>query len=194
MTLTAHVVYSSDGTKHIAWMTGLGKAARWHTSWLPERTLTEGQAVAAMNIAELVGTGWASPDQGVSDINEWADELGINAAVAVQQVADRRAWGCAVRYAQLPWQHKSLLLLLGTYFDTDGVYRRPTTTDLAKATQLAEQHIVDLLVELEDARWFSWHAVTGGDVNAEQPARLLQLDHVITAPLVRTVPRDGDAI
>lgn len=180
MTLTARVVYSSDGTKHIAWMTGLGKAARWHTSWLPERDLTEAQAVAALNIAELVGTGWASPDQGVTNLHDWADELGIDPKVAIVQVADRRAWGCAVRYADLPWQYKSLLLLLGTFFDTDGVYRRPDPTELAKATGEAEQHLVDLSIELEHAGWFSWHAVTGLDVNTPRPERTLQLDHVIT--------------
>ncbi len=178
MTLTCNVVFVSDGTKHQAWSVGNGKAERWHVSWLPERTLTQGQAVAAMNIAELVGTGWASPDQGISDINDWADELGVAATTAVQQVADRRAWGCAVRYADLPWQHKALLLLLGTYFDTDGRYHRPAVADLAKVTQLAEQHIVDLLVELEDARWFSWHPVTGAECNAEQPERLLMNDPV----------------
>lgn len=176
MTLTCNVVFVSDGTKHRAWNTGNGEAERWRVSWMPERPLTQGQAEAAMNIAELVGTGWAEPDQGIADINDWADELDINPAVAVQQVADRRAWGCAVRYADLPWQHKGLLLLLGTYFDTDGVYRRPAVTDLAKATGLAEQHIVDLLVELEDDRWFSWHAVTGAECNADQPERLLQPD------------------
>lgn len=193
MTLTAHVVYSSDTTKHTAWMTGLGRAARWYVSWLPELALTESQAVAAMNIAELVGSGWSRPDQGISDLNDWADELGIAATTAVQQVADRRSWGCAVRYADLPWQHKSILLLLGTYFDNNGVYRRPTTSELAKATGLALQHIVDLLMELQDDAWFSWHAVTGADVNTPQPERLLQPDPVTTPP-ARTVPRDGDAI
>jgi hypothetical protein len=176
MTVTANVVYSSDATKHTAWMTGLGEAARWYVSWLPERALTESQAVAALNIAELVGTGWDSNGHHITDLPGWADELGMSAAVAIQLVADRRAWGCAVRYADLPWQHKSLLLLLGTFFDPAGVYRRPSISDLAKATGLAEQHIVDLTLELEQGGWFSWHPVTGAECNTVQPERLLQLD------------------
>ncbi len=176
MTLRCDVVFKSDGTKHIAWNIGNGKAERWRVSWMPERPLTQSQAEAAMNIAELVGTGWSSPAQGISDINDWADELGVKATVAVQQVADRRAWGCAVRYADLPWQHKALLLLLGTYFDSDGVYHRPAVADLAKATGLAEQHIVDLAIELEHAAWFTWHPVTGAECNTDRPARLPQND------------------
>lgn len=195
MTLTARVVYSSDSTKHTAWMTGLGRVARWHVSWLPERTLTEPQAVAALNIAELVGTGWDANSHRITDLTDWAAELDIAPPVAVQQVNDRRAWGCAVRHADLPWQHKSLLLLLGTYFDTAGVYHRPTPADLAKVTQLAEQHVVDLSFELEHTGWFSWHPVTGTTVNADQPERLLQLDHV-TAPASTNgaVRRDHDSI
>ena len=182
MTLTAHVVFTSDGTKHRAWNIGNGTAETWRVSWLPERKLTQDQAVAALNIAERVGTGWSSPNPGISDVNDWADELGMSAAVAVQLVADRRSWGCAVRYADLPWQHKSLLLLLGCYFDSAGVYHRPSITDLAKATSLAEQHIVDLLLELDQAGWFSWHAVTGSTVNAPKPERLLQPDAVAASP------------
>lgn len=176
MSLFCDVRFRSDGTKHVAWNISNGKAEQWRVSWLPERPLTQGQAEAAMNIAELVGTGWSSPAQGISDINEWADELGMSAAVAVQLVVDRRAWGCAVRCADLPWQHKALLLLLGTYFDSDGYYRRPTIAELAKVTQLAEQHIVDLLVELENDAWFSWHPVTGAECNTPQPERLLMND------------------
>lgn len=192
MSLTATVVYSSDSTKHTAWMTGLGKAARWHVSWLPERSLTEDQAGAALSIAELVGTGWDSHGHRITDLPGWAAELGIDPKIAIQQVTDRRAWGCAVRYATLPWQHKALLLLLGTYFDTDGVYHRPAVADLAKVTQLAEQHIVDLLFELEREDWFSWHPVSGAECNKAQPQRLLVLDPVPTP--ARTVPRDGDAL
>lgn len=193
MTLTARVVYSSDSTKHTAWMTGLGRAARWYVSWLPERTLTESQAVAALSIAELVGTGWDTNGHRITDLPGWAAELDIDPKIAIQQVADRRSWGCAVRYADLPWQHKSLLLLLGTYFDPDGVYHRPTITDLGKVTRLPEQHIVDLAMELEHTGWFSWHAVSGTEANARQPERFLQPDPVTTPP-ARTVPRDGDAL
>lgn len=181
MTLTATVVYSSDSTKHTAWMTGLGAAARWHVSWLSERDLTEGQAVAALNIAELVGGGWDTNGHRITDLPGWADELGMSPTVAVQLVTDRRAWGCAVRHADLPWQYKSLLLLLGTYFDTNGIYQRTTVAGLADVTQLTEQHLVDLLMELERAGWFCWHPVTGAECNSEQPERLLQLDHIVTA-------------
>lgn len=182
MTLTARVVYYSDVTKHTAWMTGLGKAARWHVSWLPEHALTEDQAVSALNIAELVGTGWDRNQHRITDLPAWAAELNMSPQSAIQLVTDRRAWGCAVRYADLPWQHKSLLLLLGTYFDTTGRYHRPLVGDLAQVTQLDEQHIVNLAAELEHASWFSWHPVTGAECNTEQPARLLQLDHLAAAP------------
>jgi hypothetical protein len=182
VTLTCNVTFASDGTKHRAWNVGNGAREQWRVTWMPERLLTQGQAEAAMNIAELVGTGWASPNQGITDINDWADELGMSATVAVQLVADRRSWGCAVRYADLPWQHKTLLLLLGTYFDSAGRYHRPTVAELAKATGLAEQHIVDLAFDLERDGWFSWHPVTGAECNADQPSRLLQLDHIVTSP------------
>ena len=177
MTLTAHVTFTSTGTKHIAWNTG----KRWQVSWLPERVLTQDQAETAMNIAELLGTGYSSPADGIPQLSEWAHELDLTLGDVFRHVSDRRAWGCAVRYAHLPWQHKTLLLLLGTYFDTAGVYHRPSTTDLAKVTSLAEQHIVDLLVELENDSWFCWHAVTGADVNTPQPARPLVLDPAPTA-------------
>lgn len=190
MTLTAHVVFRSDGTKHIAWNTGQGSTEQWRVSWMPEEQLTQDQAEAAMEIAELVGTGWAGTSQRITDLPGWAAELGLDPKVAVQRVADRRSWGCAVRYAQLPWQHKALLLLLGTYFDASGVYRRPAVDELAKATHLAEQHIVDLLIELEKDAWFSWHPVTGAVFNAPQPERLLQLDPVPTGK----TGVDGDAI
>lgn len=179
MTLYCDVVFRSNGTKHTGWNTGNGKAEQWRVTWMPERALTQRQVEAAMNIAELVGTGWAEP-QGISDMNDWADELDMKAAVAVALVNDRRAWGCAVRHANLPWQHKSLLLLCGTYFDAAGIYRRPAVADLANATGLAEQHIVDVLFELERAAWFSWHPVTGAECNTEQPARQLQLDTIVT--------------
>jgi hypothetical protein len=193
MTITAHVVFTADSTKHIAWNTGTGTREAWQVSWCPELKLTQDQAIAALNIAELVNSGYVSPDRGIVDLPGWAAALGIDPKVAVGQVNDRRAWGCAVRYAHLPWQHKGILLLLGTYFDTTGVYHRPATADLVKVTQLAEQHIVDLLFELERDSWFSWHPVTGAECNAEQPARLLQLDHLVVKP-VMTVPRDGDCL
>lgn len=186
MTLTAHIVFRSESTKHIAWNTG----KRWQVSWLPERVFTQDQAEAAMNIAELVGTGWDRNDHRITDLPAWAAELGIDPKVAIGQVTDRRAWGCAVRYAHLPWQHKGLLLLLGTYFDTNGVYHRPTPDDLATAMHLAEQHVVDLAMELQGDGWFSWHPVTGTTVNADQPERLLQLDPVPTGKN----GADGDAI
>lgn len=167
---------TSDGTQHRAWNTANGAGELWRVSWAPEKPLTHEQAVTAMQIAELLGTGYASPINGIVQLPDWAAELNMTAAEVFQHVADRRAWGCAVRYADLPWQHKALLLLLGTFFDTDGVYRQPTTAELAKTTGLAEQHIVDLLVELENERWFCWHAVTGADINTTQPERLLVLD------------------
>lgn len=193
MTLTANVVFRSDGTKHIAWNTG----KRWQVSWMPERVFTQDQAEAAMNIAELVGTGYASPEEGITSLPGWAAELGVTPLEVFQHVADRRAWGCAVRYAHLPWQHKALLLLLGTYFDTDGVYHRPTIADLATVTGLAEQHIVDLLIDLEHDHWFSWHAVTGAETNTPQPERPLVLDPVLigaTAGPVAKADVDGDAV
>lgn len=186
MTLTAKVVYSSDSTKHIAWMTGLGKACRWHVSWMPERDLTEDQSVAALQIAELVGTGWDTNSHRITDLASWADEIGIDPKIAIQQVVDRRAWGCAVRYADLPLQHKALLLLLGTYFDVDGIYYRPTVAELAKVMQTAEQYVVDLSMDLEKDAWFSWHPVTGTAVNTPQPERLL-----INDPVTTTQPNGG---
>jgi hypothetical protein len=178
VTITCEVIFVSDGTKHRAWNTGNGKAEQWRVSWMPERPLTQSQAEAAMNIAELVGTGWDANSHRITDLPGWAADLGIDPKTAIQQVNDRRAWGCAVRYADLPWQHKSLLLLLGTYFDDVGRYHRPSIAELAKATQLAEQHLVDLAIELEHAGWFGWHPVTGAECNTPQPARLLQLDPV----------------
>ncbi len=176
MSLRCTVQFTSTGTKHIAWNTGQGRTEQWRVSWMPDQPLTQDQAVAALNIAELVGTGWSEPDQGITDINDWADQLGLTAAVAVAHVNNRHGWDRAVRYAHLPWQHKSLLLLLGSYFDDHGVYRRPAITELMKVTQLAEQHLVDLSFELERDNWFSWHPVTGAECNADQPARLLVLD------------------
>lgn len=192
MTLTANVTITSTGTQHRAWNSADGPGDLWHVSWCPEQWLTHNQAITAMSLAELVGTGFSSPVGAITSIPEWAAELGLPASEAVARITDRRSWGYAVRYATLPWQHKSILLLLGTYFTATGTYRRPAVEDLVHVTGLVEQHLVDLLVELETAGWFSWHAVTGTDINAVQPDRPPAPD--LLASVDAKANGDGDTI
>jgi hypothetical protein len=182
VTITVNCAITSDVTRHRAWNTGSGNGEVWRVSWNPSQAYTHEQAITAMYIAELVGSNYASPQDGITSLPGWAIELGLTASDAVRLLLNHQSWGYAVRHSTLPWQHKSLLLLLGTYLDTDGTYHRPAASEISDVAGLGEQDTVDLLMELEAAGWFSWHTVTGTDVNGRSAQDSFAPVHTGPAP------------
>ena len=87
LTVTDRIIRSA-GTCHTARPDHPGAAA-WRVSWLPDRVLTRGEAVAAMQIAEAVGQMPADCDPEVYDDTFWdrgdamAAVLGMAGATAV---------------------------------------------------------------------------------------------------------------
>ncbi len=75
---------SSDVTRHTARRAADGN---WAVTWLPGRALTQGQAVTAMTIAEMVverAHVLADPSAKLWwHVNGWAEELGLAGADAV---------------------------------------------------------------------------------------------------------------
>lgn len=77
-------IMTSDMTPHIARCVG---DAYWVVSWLPGRTLTEPQAMAAMNVAAAVATNGLPPDDDWSRLDTLARELGLTGREAAYLVA-----------------------------------------------------------------------------------------------------------
>ncbi|MEV0294290.1 hypothetical protein [Nocardia sp. NPDC050710] len=73
---------TSDLTPHRARSVGLES---WVVSYLPGRTLTCAQAVAAMQVAEVVPTL-------LNSVGEFADEVGLTALEAVGMAIHQAPW------------------------------------------------------------------------------------------------------
>lgn len=89
-------IMTSDTTSHIARCVG---DAYWVVSWLPGRTLTESQAMAAMTVAAAVATGGLPPDDDWSQLDALSRQLGLTGReaaylVAVEQHDYRRGFSC----------------------------------------------------------------------------------------------------
>ena len=75
---------TSDTTPHSARAEGDG----WTVTWLPGRVLTRNQATTAMVLAETVAGGVGDhADKQWLFIEEWANELGITGADAVDKIS-----------------------------------------------------------------------------------------------------------
>lgn len=83
-------VMRSSSTPHYATCIGPGS---WVVSWLPNRTLTQGQAVTAMTIAEVLGNHDQISDPVMADhrlwgfLDNWAQELGLTGPAAVAEAS-----------------------------------------------------------------------------------------------------------
>jgi hypothetical protein len=81
---------ASESTRHTAHVTPSGS---WAVSWLPNRVLTQGQAVTAMTIAEVLATHDVLRDPVMSShrlwpfIDNWAQELGMSGPQAVAEAS-----------------------------------------------------------------------------------------------------------
>ena len=78
LTITGKLI-RSDKTTHTA---ALG-AEGWSVTWLPGRTLTQSQAVTAMQIAQTAGGGLEPGDRRWPQLNGWAAELSLSGPDAV---------------------------------------------------------------------------------------------------------------
>ncbi|MBF6348915.1 MULTISPECIES: hypothetical protein [Nocardia] len=77
-------IMTSDMTPHIARCVG---DAYWVVTWLPGRTLTEPQAMAAMTVAAAVATTGVPPDDDWSQLDSLARGLGLTGREAAYLVA-----------------------------------------------------------------------------------------------------------
>jgi hypothetical protein len=79
LTITPQIMRSVD-TAHTARPAGDG----WEVSWLPDRVLSQSQAVTAMMIAQAVGRGVGlSDDPQWPRLDSWARELDLTGPRAV---------------------------------------------------------------------------------------------------------------
>jgi hypothetical protein len=80
---------TSDATSHVAeWSPDAAAdgGGAWVVSWLPQRLLTEDQAVTAMMIAEQVAKGLPPGDRVWLHVDNWARELGLTRSEVVARV------------------------------------------------------------------------------------------------------------
>jgi hypothetical protein len=81
---------SSDSTSHFGVHVRPGE---WNVSWLPGRVLTQGQAITAMTIAEVLATHDVLKDPVMSGhrlwpfIDNWAQELGMSGPQALAEAS-----------------------------------------------------------------------------------------------------------
>lgn len=94
LTITGRVI-RSPYTRHTATAQPVpGQPAQWTVTWLPGRTLTRDQAVAAMALADALGAIPADCDPEVYDEKFWehadslADALGLTGPDAAVRVTD----------------------------------------------------------------------------------------------------------
>jgi hypothetical protein len=89
VTLTISRLIRSTLTRHTARSVPGG----WAVTWLPARTLTQPQAVTAMNLAELTGLDNPDPigysgDPRWGQADTWAAELGMSGPAAVARSSE----------------------------------------------------------------------------------------------------------
>ena len=80
-TIVTDALMNSASTPHVAHRQGDGT---WRVSWLPDRTLTRDQGLAAINLAEVIVRAWCAVDPTAQVVVRSLAAYGFRHVVAVR--------------------------------------------------------------------------------------------------------------